>query len=182
MSTFDRSVARRDILRGRWAAGPEVDGGPPVIRPPGSAEPGRFESLCDGCGDCAKACPADAIRMGAAATAATARTPRIVAADSPCVMCDGLVCAAACPTGALGPVTPSTMRIARLVFGPDACFARAGIDPDCDYCFDRCPLRGTAVTYRRGAGPEFHADHCTGCGSCVYFCPAGAKALSLAAL
>ncbi len=186
MPTFDRAMDRRDLLRGRWHAVAEaeakVDGGPPVIRPPGSLAPGRFENLCDGCGDCAEACPADAIRMDAAGTAAASRTPQIVATDSPCVMCDGLVCAPACPTGALEPVTPATMRVAVLVFHADACLARTGIDPGCDYCFDRSPLRGKAVTYRRGTGPEFYADQCTGCGSCVHFCPANPKALSLAAL
>lgn len=182
MSTLDPRLARRDLLRGRWSAEAPKDRRPPSIRPPGAEAPGRFETLCDGCGECAKACPAQAIRMTAAATPAAPRTPRLIAEDAPCVMCDGLLCAPACPTGALRSVTPASMRIAALVFHADACLARTGIDPGCNYCFDRCPLRGEAVTYKTGRGPEFDDSRCTGCGTCVHYCPASPKALSLIAV
>ncbi len=179
MSTAERGLGRRDLLRGRWRA-PAAS--PAPVRPPGAVAADRFASLCDGCGDCARACPANAIRMTAAATPDGTRTPEVVAADAPCVMCEGLVCAGACPTGALAPVSPETMRIAAVAFHADACWARQGMDPDCDYCFDRCPLKGVAITYRRGHGPEIDAGHCTGCGTCVNVCPATPKALSLRAV
>ncbi len=95
------------------------------------------------------------------------------------VMCDGLACTNACPAGALKTATPATMRIGWVRFRADSCFASQGLDPGCDYCFDRCPMKGQAITYRRGRGPDIDADHCTGCGVCVFFCPAHPKALEV---
>ena len=175
----ERELDRRDMLRGHWTAG---DGGPAPVRPPGAVAASRFQALCDGCADCAAACPADAIVMTGPATAQAGNSPVIVAAEAPCVMCDGLVCAGSCPTGALAPVTAATMRIAKVTLHTELCWAIQGLDPGCDYCYDRCPLQGTAITYRRGKGPELHAGECTGCGTCVHFCPASPKALTLRAI
>jgi Pyruvate/2-oxoacid:ferredoxin oxidoreductase delta subunit len=72
--------------------------------------------------------------------------------------------------------------IARLDFDAAACWADQGINPDCDYCYDRCPLKGTAVTLSRGQAPVFDMAVCTGCGICVYYCPAQPKPLSTTSL
>lgn len=175
MAAESRKLDRRALITGAWRR-PET--APAVVRPPGAVAADVFAALCDGCGECARACPANAITMTGPATELAAASPRILAAESPCVMCDGLVCSAACPTGALVNATPETMRIGRVEFRADACLARQGVDPGCDYCFDRCPLKGEAITYRRG--PEIHAARCTGCGTCVFYCPAHPKALDLA--
>jgi ferredoxin len=151
-----------------------------VVRPPGAVGPARFAELCDGCGACAEACPADAIHLSVPASGASG--PEIVAVTAPCIMCEGLACAAACPTGALRATDVETMRIARIEFNADACWARQGLDPGCDYCFDRCPLKGEAITYERGHGPRINHQACTGCGTCVYFCPAQPKALAALAI
>ena len=111
-------------------------------------------------------------------TAAGANGPQLVAVNAPCVMCEGLACGAACPTGALRPIGVTAMRIAQIRFDADACWARQGLDPGCDYCFDRCPLKGEAIVYERGRGPRINDRACTGCGVCVYFCPAQPKALT----
>ncbi|MFQ5763328.1 MAG: 4Fe-4S dicluster domain-containing protein [Rhodospirillales bacterium] len=171
---LDRPLDRRDILGGNWR-------GARPVRPPGALSRRRFEELCDGCGDCAAACPANAIRMTGPATAASDRSPEIVAIESPCIMCDGLACSTVCAAGALAPEVPGAMRIARVAFHASYCWTALGIDPGCDYCFDRCPLKGTAITYRRGRGPTIEAGACTGCGSCVFTCPAAPKALTLTA-
>ena len=72
------------------------------------------------------------------------------------------------------------MRIGRARFHADACLAAQGLDPGCDDCFNRCaPLKGRAISDRRGAGPAIDAAHCTGCGCCVFYCPAQPKALVL---
>ncbi len=168
-------IGRRALLTGDFRRAPAP------VRPPGALDAARFDALCDGCGDCAAVCPADAIVIDGPATDMSGRSPRIMAVDAPCVMCDGLMCSTVCPTGALVPVTPDTMRIAVVTYDPDACWAAAGIDPGCDDCYDRCPRKGLAVTLRRGAGPVFDAAHCTGCGVCVHFCPSAPKALTLTA-
>ena len=170
-------IGRRALLRGDFRRVRT----PPPVHPPGALDAARFDALCDGCGHCAQVCPADAIVIDGPATDLSDHSPRINVADAPCVMCDGLMCSTVCPTGALAPVTPETMRIAVVTYDSDACWAAAGIDPGCDYCYDRCPRKGLAVTLRRGVGPVFDAAHCTGCGVCVHFCPSAPKALTLTA-
>lgn len=172
-------IARRALLTGAWRKPPPP---PPPVRPPGAVAPGLFNALCDGCGACAEECPADAIVMTGPATAKSDTSPAVEAAVSPCVMCEGLVCSTACPVAALEPVTAATMRIAAVTLDTDACWAASGLDPGCDYCFDRCPLKGTAITYRRGDGPAIHDAACTGCGICVHYCPATPEPLTLRAL
>lgn len=167
---------RRALLTGGWRKKkPE----PQPVRPPGAVERAEFNQLCDGCGECARECPASAIEMTGPATTLSGISPQIDAANSPCVMCDGLVCTAICPTGALKPVAAETMRIATIEYNAGNCWARGGQDPGCDYCYDRCPLKGTAITLARGAGPILNPDACTGCGVCVYFCPAQPRALNV---
>ncbi|MEE8535197.1 MAG: 4Fe-4S dicluster domain-containing protein [Kiloniellales bacterium] len=167
---------RRALITGAWR---RPKAAPAVVRPPGARAPDAFAALCDGCGECALACPAEAIAMTGPATEKAEGSPQILALESPCIMCDGLVCSSACPVGALESATPESMRIGRVEFHADACLAAQGIDPGCDYCFDRCPLKGRAITYRRGRGPEIDAAHCTGCGTCVFFCPPLPKALEV---
>jgi len=85
------------------------------------------------------------------------------------------------PTGRLRDLYGSLSASLGISRHADACWAAAGIDPGCDYCHDRCPRKGLAVTLRRGAGPVFDAAHCTGCGVCVHYCPSTPKALTLTA-
>lgn len=40
----------------------------------------------------------------------------------------------------------------------------------CSTCYDRCPLRGSAVVLKDGLIPEISAE-CVGCGVCEYVCP-----------
>ncbi len=176
MTSDSPDMVRRALITGAWR---KPEAAPAVIRPPGAVAEETFAALCDGCGECAHVCPADAITMTGPATQMATSTPHILVTESPCVMCDDLLCSAACPVDALVSVTPETMHIGRIEFHAGACLAAQGIDPGCDYCFDRCPLKGTAITYTRGRGPEIHAEHCTGCGTCVFFCPAQPKALEL---
>jgi ferredoxin-type protein NapG len=179
MPARKRKIHRRDFLRGHWR---RANGWLAVIRPPGAAEPERFHQLCDGCADCAGICPAGAIQMTGPKTALAGHSPQIEANEAPCVMCEGLVCSTVCLVGALIKETPDRMCIGEIAFRAEDCLAHKGFDPDCSYCFDRCPLRGKAITFQRGHGPELEPGDCTGCGICVFYCPAQPKALSPAPL
>ncbi len=176
-------IGRRDLLRGLWRKPePPAPPPPPAVRPPGAADKARFDSLCDGCGDCASACPAGAIYMTGPLTEHSETSPEILASFSPCVMCEGLRCIPACPTGALLPATPATMRIATIALDSDACWAANGFEPLCNHCVDHCPLGGKAITWEKGAGPVLHEEACTGCGVCVHYCVATPKALTAIAV
>ena len=174
-SVLGRETDRRGLFTGAWRRPPA----PTAVRPPGALAHDHFAAQCDGCGACADACPAEAIRMTGPATAAAAQTPQIEAAVSPFVMCEGIVCASACPHGALKPVDSRNMRIALASRNLNSCWAEARIDPGCDHCYQRCPIRGQAITWRAGKGPRIDPTACTGCGSCLWACPAQPNAISL---
>lgn len=175
---FNRQLDRRRMLSGRWRQGNPKR----VVRPPGAVRADRFQALCDGCAECATACPADAIRMTGPATKDGGKGPEIIIALSPCVICDGLACTTVCPTGALEPATAQSMRISFIVYSAEACLSAQGTEPECDTCFERCPLKGQAITHAPGRGPSFNARACTGCGVCVRYCPAEPKPLSAVAV
>ena len=74
------------------------------LRPPGAIEETEFLSLCTRCDECIKACPAKAIKRSNGLMDVAVGTPIIVPKENPCVLCNGLLCIAACKEGALKPV------------------------------------------------------------------------------
>ena len=72
-------IGRRAFLRGDFRRAPM----PAPVRPPGALGAARFDALCDGCGDCAAVCPADAIIIDGPATNLSDHSPRIIVADAP---------------------------------------------------------------------------------------------------
>lgn len=148
--------------------------GPP-LRPPGAAPEKDFLSICTGSGDCAKACPADAILMYPRTEGEDtfALQPVIRAADSPCVVCDDLACMKACPTGALTLVPREAIRMGRAEVDAAECLAILGQDEDCRFCADRCPIGAAAIRMERWDGKigPVVKDGCVGCGVCEFHCP-----------
>ncbi|MDA0999886.1 MAG: 4Fe-4S dicluster domain-containing protein [bacterium] len=147
----------------------------PLLRPPGAAPEKDFLSICTGTGDCARACPAEAILMYPRTEGEDtfALQPVIRAADSPCVVCDELACMKACPTGALTLVPRESIRMGRAEVHPDECLAILGQDEDCRFCVDRCPIGATAIrieSWEGKTGPVVK-DGCVGCGVCEFHCP-----------
>lgn len=181
MSDNERDLDRRALLFGRWRnkapAGSQpvaaVTHGTAInwVRPPGAITPSLFVQSCDGCGKCAAACPASAIKMNGPQVLERNPGPRIDATQNPCVMCDAIACVTACPTGALAPVAREQIRIAQIRFDPNRCWAAQGRDPECSHCADHCPVGDAAITIKMGEGPAL-GDGCTGCGACVAYCPA----------
>jgi ferredoxin len=77
---------------------------PDFVRPPGALAEKEFLEACTRCGDCIKACAPLALRgAGPERGRRLYATPIIVPRENACVLCEGLPCIAACPTGALIP-------------------------------------------------------------------------------
>jgi len=91
-------------------------------------------------------------------------------------LCEGLPCAAACPSGALEVVPIEQVRMGTARLDPTRCWAVKG--QPCDYCVPACP-RGAAALRWNGDRPEIDPIGCTGCGMCVHICTATPEALSI---
>jgi ferredoxin-type protein NapG len=156
---------------------------------PASAER-RFLAQCIRCGQCAVPCPEQtvgedrrrAIRFYGIASGPLAGTPFIAPRQAPCLMCVDVPCVRACPTGALDPaleqIAEARMGTACIV-DRAGCLALQGLR--CEVCYDRCPVRGHALTLERQLNartgvhtvlePVVHPEACTGCGICEHVCP-----------
>lgn len=148
----------------------------PLLRPPGAVQELSFLTKCTRCDLCMKACPHEAIIKAPAKYGAAVDTPMIAPADAPCYLCADTPCIAVCPEGALLPAVPVKMGTAYLILSK--CFAYNRQVDLCDYCFDRCPLKGEAIIMEERK-PRIIADKCVGCGLCEYFCPASGCAIKV---
>ncbi|MBW2459422.1 MAG: hypothetical protein JRI68_33325, partial [Deltaproteobacteria bacterium] len=98
--------------------------------------------------------------------------------DEPCRLCDGLPCAAACPTGTLRAAPSTAIHMGVATVDTDRCWAYRG--QPCDYCVTACPLDPPAVSLQRD-GPVVDPTACAGCGLCVYYCAVTPRALQIVA-
>ncbi len=142
---------------------------PPFPRPPGAAEEARFRALCDGCMDCAVACPHEAIGL------LDDGTPALDPNHRPCHLCPDLPCAAACPTGALARVPAEALFFGLAAIDRRACLPFSG--PECGACRPACPVR--AITLEQGVRPVVDLDRCNGCGLCREACVVYDKAIRI---
>ena len=140
----------------------------PPLRPPGAAAEHDFLKLCVRCGQCVEACPHNSLALLGGFGRAR-RTPYISPAQMPCYLC--MKCPPACPTGALDAAVRD-MRGARMgqaYILKDRCHNYTD-GTICMTCYDRCPLRGSAVVLSSGIVPAI-TTACVGCGVCEYVCP-----------
>ncbi|MDQ7086340.1 MAG: 4Fe-4S dicluster domain-containing protein [Acidobacteriota bacterium] len=186
MSGSDRR-SRREFLRGWFRPGeltgqrqpprPDPETLPGFLRPPGALEETAFRATCERCHACAEACPHDVILfLGPAYGEGLDGTPSILPRDGPCRMCDGLPCAAACPSGALRVVEREAIRMGTAVIDRARCWAAQG--QPCDYCLAACPLGEKAIVAVGGV-PRIRAEGCTGCGLCSHICPTTPRAIRI---
>jgi MauM/NapG family ferredoxin protein len=155
-------------------ATPRRDGGTDgfvLLRPPGAVAEPDFLETCTRCGDCATACPHNAIREAPARLRDAQGTPIVDPLASPCLMCEDLPCITACETGALRPEAPAALGAARI--SPLDCLNR--LSATCSVCIERCPVPG-AIDFV-GDVPDVNERLCTGCGICQHVCPAPQNAV-----
>jgi MauM/NapG family ferredoxin protein len=144
------------------------------LRPPGAIPERDFLATCFRCGSCADACPASAIALTQDQSEETRGTPYIDPDAGACVICDGLACMEACPSGALKPIDKFAIRIGLARVDHTLCVRSKG--EACRECVDRCPLGETAIRlWDNGRvhviDPTPTGRGCIGCGVCQQHCP-----------
>ncbi len=140
----------------------------PPLRPPGAAAEGDFLRLCVRCGQCVTACPHKSLKL-MNGIGRSRRTPRVLPRETPCYLC--MKCPPVCPSGALNPAITDMTRagMGRAYILKDHCHNYTN-GVMCMTCYDRCPLRGSAVVLSGGLTPAI-TKSCVGCGICEYVCP-----------
>lgn len=155
-------LSRRELLRGLLRPVTEPFAAPPpprwqreVPRPPQAQEEALLARLCNGCGDCATACPGQIIGMEHG-------LPRLNLEHNHCDLC--LVCTAACETRALASDLPPMTGLVPAF--NDNCVLSYG--ESCTSCQEACPSQ--AITLPAAGLPQVSAEHCQGCARCVQAC------------
>jgi MauM/NapG family ferredoxin protein len=171
--------------------------GPKLLRPPGALDELEFLTKCTRCDKCMRACPENAILVAPPSAGLALKTPYLDPRSVPCFLCTKLPCVAACEDGALvwprltltdGTELegPKATRMGLAKVKPSKCVTWESLDREaraCRICVDRCPYPGEAIRLEEpGEGEPFgHPvvvdDVCTGCGLCVFACPAEPAAI-----
>lgn len=166
MSEIGRHAERR-VVQNRY------------MRPPGAMEEVAFLAACTRCGDCIDVCPVRAIIKVSTAGGLAAGTPMIDARLQPCIVCDEMPCAAACPTEAL--TVPESgwkgYRMGTLALNTARCIAFDGTE--CGACAESCPVGADALGMDEGGRPVLRPEGCVGCGVCVRACVTSPSSLEL---
>lgn len=171
--------------------------GPKLLRPPGALDELAFLTQCTRCDKCIRACPENALLKAPPTAGLAIKTPYLDPRSIPCFLCTTLPCIAECEDGAL--VWPELLRPdGTAIEGPRAvrmgtarvkaahCVTWDTADREareCRVCVERCPypeeaLRIASPAEGESVGhPVVDPDHCTGCGLCVFACPAEPTAI-----
>ncbi|MGL4859898.1 MAG: 4Fe-4S binding protein [Enterobacteriaceae bacterium] len=153
----NRPMSRRELLRHLVnKARDSVPSLPSPIRPPGAIEETLFNALCTGCGECATACPEQAITL-------YEQRPEMDFPHHYCNRCHN--CAAACPKGLLQ--ATGTIQAHPQLQGE--CQNRYLY---CDSCAEFCARQ--AIRWQAGQAPVIENALCDGCGECAFRCPVNA--------
>jgi len=146
---------------------------PAWLRPPGALDEAAFASTCIKSGECVNVCPARCISIDTTGKKGNG-LPVIDVNHMPCVVCDGLYCMHACPSGALVPTALADIDMGTAKWREMTCVRSQG--EDCTICVDRCPLGSAAIELLEG---KIHVieDGCIGCGVCEHACPTSPKSI-----
>ncbi|WP_163328215.1 4Fe-4S dicluster domain-containing protein [Desulfurobacterium thermolithotrophum] len=144
------------------------------IRPPGSLDEDTFVSLCDKCGKCVEACQTGVLDKVKGMNPIVLDTPFMNFENNFCEMCYS--CINVCPSGALKKENLQKFKyVARL--DKSKCVAFQSVF--CQTCYWSCPQMDKAITLIDFTHPEFHEEHCLGCGRCIHACPTTPKSIKL---
>jgi len=101
--------------------------------------------------------------------------PRLVFDDGAFCEKDCVACGAACPTGAISPLTldaKNRFKIATVEFKIERCLIY--YQQECAICRRECPFEAIDFVWNEeeyASLPVVDAEKCVGCGRCVAFCP-----------
>jgi ferredoxin-type protein NapG len=102
-----------------------------LLRPPGALDEDVFLASCIKCGQCLQVCPPQVIKLAGISQGFGIGTPYIVPREGGCILCSGLPCVLACPTGALAHELSlgkdAEMGLA-VISGPDTCLSVRGVN------------------------------------------------------
>ena len=102
-----------------------------LLRPPGALDEDVFLASCIKCGQCLQVCPPQVIKLAGISQGFGIGTPYIIPREGGCILCSGLPCVLACPTGALAHELSlgkdAEMGLA-VISGPDTCLSVRGVN------------------------------------------------------
>jgi ferredoxin-type protein NapG len=148
------------------------------LRPPGALPEREFLDTCYRCGACVDACPVDAILPIPGGDEQRAGTPMIDPDLRACVVCTGLDCTHACPSGALRKLEhPHEINMGTAEVYDPLCVRSTG--EACTLCVDHCPMGPAALRITGTQPPEVLPAGCVGCGMCQLHCPTAPKAITV---
>ncbi len=114
-----------------FASVPILRSNTPMLRPPGALEEDRFLASCIKCGQCLQVCPPQVVELAGIGKGFAVGTPFITPRQGGCILCAGLPCVLACPTGsldhALSEGKDAKMGLA-VIKHPGSCLAINGIN------------------------------------------------------
>jgi ferredoxin-type protein NapG len=143
------------------------------LRPPGALPENKFRETCSRCSACVNVCPAQCIKLDATGAKGNG-VPYIDADAMACVVCEGLQCMHACPSGALVPTALADIDMGTAVWHQETCL-RSNKE-DCTICIDKCPLGAVAIELK-GNQVQVNPHGCIGCGVCQHDCPTSPKSI-----
>ncbi len=102
-----------------------------LLRPPGALAEDHFLASCIKCGQCLQVCPPQILHLAGISRGFGIGTPYITPREGGCLLCAGLPCVLACPTGALAHDISlgkdAEMGLA-VISHPDTCLSVLGIN------------------------------------------------------
>jgi ferredoxin-type protein NapG len=102
-----------------------------LLRPPGALDEDVFLASCIKCGQCLQVCPPQVIKLAGISQGFGIGTPYIIPREGGCILCSGLPCVLACPTGALAHELSlgkdAEMGLA-VISNPDTCLSVRGVN------------------------------------------------------